>query len=526
METHTIFLLKDNIQNAEHALDADKHAMPYPLAEGFPLSGTLYVGAQNSSTPPWVAMINPHLEAPVGEAHTASISAVLIVSFNDHLFALTFGHGKSLLNPTSWVRDFGLLATLNRVNPTKLRSVDSKIYDDLVVTTRKQTSKSSKMDSFELDVGRALVRGVTGDAENNPCFSRLTGADGLRLTTELNIADLADLLEEVLNAYQDTAYQEAFGWIDNIREIDPARNVELDEQLTASLVDAEATSAYLAPSDIVDWDMILGFNYTGGAKRITYSELNLRDYLRILQGKGTVLSPEVLKRHKVRLKYEGHDDFQDAWAIYDCLVWETVLNERTYVLFDGRWFEIEPSYAERVSAHVNSLISDAIQFPNSPFGQSEGDYNTAVEIAFPDTYALLDCQNFLPTGAATRIEFCDLLSTTRQLIHVKKRSGSATLSHLFSQGSVSADLFLQDQALRTAIREKLIELEKPIHANLIPEERPQSGDYEVVYAVIAAAGQHGWPPPLPFFSSVNLMHHSGRIRNLGFQVSLQYIRQD
>jgi hypothetical protein len=36
METHTIFLLKDNIQNAEHALDADKHAMPYAPTHPIP----------------------------------------------------------------------------------------------------------------------------------------------------------------------------------------------------------------------------------------------------------------------------------------------------------------------------------------------------------------------------------------------------------------------------------------------------------------------------------------------------------
>jgi uncharacterized protein (TIGR04141 family) len=72
---------------------------------------------------------------------------------------------------------------------------------------------------------------------------------------------------------------------------------------------------------------------------------------------------------------------------------------------------------------------------------------------------------------------------------------------------------------------ELIELDKPAHAALILADRPTSANYEVVYAIIAGPGQAGWPPPLPFFSGVNLMHHARRVQNLGFNVSLQYIRQ-
>ena len=525
METLTIFLLKETIQNAVDALDPDKESTPFLLADEFPLTGTLFVGAQNRSTPSWVAMINPHLAAPVRAVYSASISAVLIVSYEGRHFALTLGHGKSLLRPTTWVRDFGLKATLNRVDPSKLRSIDSKIYDDLVVTTRKQTSRSSKVSSFELDVGRALVRGVTGDVDGNPSFMRLTGADALRLTTELPFAELSDLLEELMAAYNDDAYREAFGWIDNIREADPTRNAALDEQLVQSLLAADATDAYLAPADIVDWEEIHGFNFTGGVRTITYPDLNLRDYLQILEYKGTAITPELLKRHNVRVRYEGNDDLQDRWSIYDCLVWETALDNKNYVLFDSRWFEIEPAYAIRVVEFVNSLRSDAIAFPDAAAGQEEGDYNAGVANAFPDIYALLDCENFLPTGAASRIEFCDLLSLTRQIIHIKKRSSSATLSHLFSQGSVASDVFLQDQGLRISVNERLIALQKPGHAAIIPANPPTATDYEIVYAIIAREGQNGWPPPLPFFSAVNLMHHAKRVRNLSFRVSLQYIRQ-
>jgi uncharacterized protein (TIGR04141 family) len=116
------------------------------------------------------------------------------------------------------------------------------------------------------------------------------------------------------------------------------------------------------------------------------------------------------------------------------------------------------------------------------------------------------------------------MSSTRQLVHVKKRSSSATLSHLFSQGSVSADVFLRDSVARRQVRAKLTALGKAAYVALIPTARPTPAQYEVIYAVITKDST-AWPPPLPFFSAVNLMHHANRIQNLGFRVSLQHVKQ-
>jgi uncharacterized protein (TIGR04141 family) len=43
-----------------------------------------------------------------------------------------------------------------------------------------------------------------------------------------------------------------------------------------------------------------------------------------------------------------------------------------------------------------------------------------------------------PEEATTPIEFCDLLSSNKGLIYIKKKTRSATLSHLFAQGTVAA----------------------------------------------------------------------------------------
>ncbi|MBK1827358.1 TIGR04141 family sporadically distributed protein [Haloferula rosea] len=519
-----MFLLKDSITNPEDALDPDKSRTAIQLADNSSVWGTLFVGAQKRGIPDWVGMLNQFLVEPVVDVYSASIAAVLIVWHEERYFALTFGSGRFLLDPRACVRDFGLKVTLNRVDPAKLRSMDSKVYDDLVVSTRKQLSRSGAVANFELDVGRALLRGVTGDANDGEIFKRLTGASALRFTTELSFSQLDDILEEVVAAYEDTTYQANFGWIDNVREVNEERAEELDGLLETALLQPDAGGAYLAPADVVDWTEIDAFNYTGGSSGVEYQDLSLPAYVAIHIGKGQPPDIAALKRHRVKVRRDGQPQWRDEWAVYECIVWETDLNGRKYVLFDGRWFAVDQQYAASVLGYVASISVDPSGLPDGTVGEWEEVYNAAVETADPATYALLDRQLFTPTGGGSQIEFCDLLSSGCELVHVKKRSGSATLSHLFAQGSVAADLFLQDQGLRAAVRQNLTTAGKTGHAALIPPDRPVPNDFEVVYAVLVKPGRRAWPPPLPFFSAVNLMHHATRIQNLGFRVSIRHVR--
>lgn len=523
-QTYTVYLLKDTVTKFEEALDDAKNRRAYPLIPEFGLPGTLFVGSQNRSTPDWVDLLTPYLQTPLEGAFTANISAVLMLQYENRIFAFSFGYGKNLLLNTSWVRDFGLRVTLNRVNPEKLRSIDSKTYEDLVRSTRTQTSRSSKVESFQLDVARDLVRGVTGDARDTTFFKRLTGSDALKFSTTIAIADIADLLDELLAAYHDDTYKAHFGWIDNIKEVDLAVAAQLNGRLLEALQKSELDGMHLAPADVIDWEDIAGFNFTRGEKNTHFLELELEQYIEVLGDKLPELTLDQLRQHKVRVRYEDSDELRDMWNVYDCLIWETVIKTKRYVLFDGRWFEIAADYAARVKEVIASLLADSIVLPEAELGQDEEQYNISVEKGDARRFALLDRQTVRPSSASSPIEFCDLLSIDGHIVHVKKRSSSATLSHLFSQASVSCDIFLQDASVRKDVASKLRKMKKPAHAKLIPKAKPSPAEYHVVYAVLAREGKI-WPPELPFFSAVNLVHHAGRIQNLGFKVTLQHVKQ-
>ncbi len=57
--------------------------------------------------------------------------------------------------------------------------------------------------------------------------------------------------------------------------------------------------------------------------------------------------------------------------VYECLVWETTIEHRRFVLLDGLWFEIAPNYAAEVLDFVALISSTDIPFPNAPPGERE-----------------------------------------------------------------------------------------------------------------------------------------------------------
>ncbi|MNL25884.1 hypothetical protein D3C87_1473840 [compost metagenome] len=117
------------------------------------------------------------------------------------------------------------------------------------------------------------------------------------------------------------------------------------------------------------------------------------------------------------------------------------------------------------------------------------------------------------------IELCDLLTKDKKLIHVKHRKGgSAGLSHLFAQGSVSAEVMLGDRAFRKEARKVLRRISHSAH-ELIPIDGLKSSDYEVVFLILGDANS-SVKENLPFFSKVNLTLAFENLSQRGYEVKI------
>src|SRR5262249_3032035 len=120
------------------------------------------------------------------------------------------------------------------------------------------------------------------------------------------------------------------------------------------------------------------------------------------------------------------------------------------------------------------------------------------------------------------MEFCDLMDGQGRIVHVKRRSRSSTLSHLFAQGLLAAEVFVRDGTFRTDLVAKLQERNQPGAAALIPAGRPDTHEFEIVYAVLGDKPPTE-PEDLPFFSQLNFKLTAERLENLNYRVSLRQI---
>lgn len=516
----TIFLLRD-VDDHDDAIadDVKSGLVSSDLTKASGLNGRFYSRKSFTHTPGWAKYVDPVVEGGVQGVQSASASGMLFLKVDEHAFALTFGYGRSFLNQAKIERRFGLKVALNLIDERQIRSLDTKKFDEMVVSTNTQTSRTTELPTFGVDVLRDIVRAVTGTAPVGTGYKSLSGADALVLGVDKAVADLPSLLRDIYTHFTATRYQAAFGWVDHLAEVkNPILIAALDSELIGNLRAADTTTTHMAMPENLEWEDIEHFLITPTRKR-SYDELDLDEYLAQPPTDASNLTIDLLKNRKVSVKFISSADAVARWSVYQCLVSEHRVDGRLYALIEGRWFEIAQTLVTQVDDAISALPAATVALPPGLPGEPEGDYNARAAAASPGL-ALLDRELVAPDGAKTRIEFCDLMSTDGSLIHVKRKSRSSTLSHLFAQGHVSAESLsdgqLRDQ-VRAAIEKSAAGADSSGWLGLVaPSDSPPDRDkLAITFAVIANSSATGveW---LPFFSRLTLMQTVRDLNRLGF----------
>jgi uncharacterized protein (TIGR04141 family) len=144
---------------------------------------------------------------------------------------------------------------------------------------------------------------------------------------------------------------------------------------------------------------------------------------------------------------------------------------------------------------------------------SEETYNTRVCDGSAE-FALMDQQLIKYGGPRSGIEFCDIYSRAKDIIHVKRYGQSKVFSHFFSQGTVSGELFYTQDDFRHVVNDKLPET----HKISDPKKVPDRNEYRVVFAIVSDA--EGSRLTIPFFSRLNLRAACNRLIGYGYRVAI------
>ena len=518
----SVFLLKGAPANNFLTYLKTSEVTEFEIKDEFAIRGKIYCGVTSEQQPAWVGFLNQGAKKNLPHnLVNSSNKAILLFENSNRVFAITFGYGRYLLDDEFIERNFGLKVVLNSVNPDKLKSIDLSNLDDLTLQTRKQTSKGSSKEAFGLDIISDLMKAVTGTPSDRLLGGTLNGRDQVNLSPKIVFRDLKKIIKKISDYYDSDNYKTDFEWIDNVRiEKDLSKINKLNSLLVKEIQKEVTDKIYLSVPEILDWEKIPKFSYTEKGNK--FDELDIRDYFEKV-GDTDVLDLAKLKNHKVFVHSGNDDEGIPKWSIYNCMNFEKKLGNELFCLAMGSWYKIKDSFVNETYEYVRQIPISNIVFVEHKAGESEGQYNKKLADSNKKKYTLMDAKNVYCELAKSSIEPCDVFTNDKQFIHVKKKYSSATLSHLFAQGRISAEAFLSDREFRKGIRRN-IKKEKRLNQNLIPlTTKIESQDYEIIYAVIDKSNKDV-VSIFPFFSLLNLKQSYHSLSLMGFKVSIAKIK--
>jgi uncharacterized protein (TIGR04141 family) len=500
----------------------DRSAIVEEGAETLELGGvgTFYTEKSFVRPPDWVTDFFGTEIAGKFTILTASARGLLLVEATaaeaNHIFAITFGHGRHLLRDDVFEERFGLKVVLNSVARDSLRSIDKTTLGSLPKQSREQMSREGEAANFGIDIEQDLVSSVTGRSKVAMFGKIITGRDALTINAKITSKNVSTFLPEFLTRYESDDYKAEFDWIDQIKDVRDAITTDsLNTWLVDQLKAGHQEKIWMAPPGVVDWVSVKGFRYGLSKKATIYDDLRVADFL--AESPKDQLSIDTLRSKRVYALSSKTDLPIESWNCFRCFYAETSLNGQTYVLNNGKWYVIEQEFAERVLKEFADFPQSQLELPKYAH-KNEEEYNKATSASIVNSVCL--DRDLIPHGGGhSLIEFCDIKTQDNRFVHVKHYSGSAQLSHLFNQGLVSGELFVQDAEFRAKVNAKLPAGHKLADIN----ERPNAADYEVVYAVIS---QSKSPLDIPFFSKVSLRNARRRLRGYGFKVTLRKVERD
>jgi uncharacterized protein (TIGR04141 family) len=513
----TVYLIKADVQEPATVVRAERMTQ-VRLVPGSNLDAELYFvdPPPDLGQPAWMEPMEAIAE---GLPSTSSWGpgAVLVFRAAGRLFALTFGSGHFRLRNESLVEDFGLRVAADWLDPEDVIGVDSRTVEQAVLLTRRNASSGTGVAAMGVEADRDSVYSLTGRPRDPVHGKRVTGRVGAHLTRPVGPQDLLRVARELLDAYNAPTYQTAFPEIDRRREVDdPGLIAELDALMVAGLATPSRGGAYLAPPEIVDWGNVAGFRFNDDYRGQRRVEVTLEDYLAIAGGAVTLN-----RLHDDHVSLVARDTGRGPrWTVYKSLIAERATDNRTFVLADGRWWQVHEGYIADVTAMAASIPEAQVQLP--PYlsiDADEGAYNSRVAPLLGGAMSLdADLATF--KGERGRIELCDIAGPGRRLIHVKRGLRAKNLSHLFAQALGSAEALRHMPEARRQLRDRLAGL--PDLAAVIEDDAMHAGNWEVVIAIVASSRV---PENLPFFSRAHLARTYRALRRLDYSVSYRMIDQ-
>lgn len=510
-----IFKAKEEIRDISDLLKKVVRGRPYET-KNVNKEIILYYKQSLQNIPKWYSTFL-NLEDDIG-LFSSYVSAFFFkeVKIDDKniIFAFTFGGGESGLNLENFDESFGLRIALNlaesfvNIRKDNISTTQSKI--------REQAIKGQTVNSFGIDFEKDMLYGVTViPVQNSISESNISGSISLSVAKTINLNELDDFLIECYTISENKQYEERYPFINRIKEV--KNNSTLIEKINSAIVsnfnNRDRGRVWFSSPDFIDWEEIVHYEliYKGISK--TISEICVEAIDEIIKEKKHSID-EIKDFRNIKIQpVLASKSSDEEWSALDCLYAQVVVDGKTYVFNNKRYYEIDDDYEQSINEKFNQLtIEDSLdEFTKT---EREEDYIKGI-CKKNDSLVLMDQKTITIN---TPIEICDIFNiSNKTFIHIKKYASSAVLSHLFSQAYVSADIFTSQEG-----KNKF--LEKLKSQNDKVEDDYNITHYGVNLAIITKEKLNGTHVNLPFFSKINIISTVEKIQNMGFgKVAVMYI---
>jgi uncharacterized protein (TIGR04141 family) len=509
----SIYLVKDMFESTDQIFQ-----LQTSILYRYSNEKVAYFVGSNINTPKWLHTFFTREDANIIIANSKVVLLVKRTIDNERrIFALTFGYGKSLFADDVLEERFGLKVLLNSTSDDSLRKISLVNIGGNYRQSQSQIPNTGSISEFGFDVERDLIRSVSAKTTDRQFGKSVAaGSDIFAVSVAYNVDNIEEFLDYCYTKYKSDRYKEHFEWIDNIAEIRSKSIVDrLNNELVELLIEQAYDKVWSAVPEIISWVEFDHFRYNGNR----YDDINIGDIYNWLHDDNAI-NIDALKQRQIH--YVSPDGIDiNHWTIFKCLIAEFSIGGKQYCLCNGKWYKISDDYASKINTeYANIPLSQIDTIDYSPDGRvdyGETQYNAELAAHLPHSIYLHEIGEIpYGGGSGNKIEVCDILTENHELLHIKKNSGSSTLSHLFNQGAVSGELLL-DSAFRQKANDKLRALGRTECFN----EDFLSRDYTVVFGIINKSPDDR--PKIPFFSKVAIRYAYQRLRGIGYTVQIKNI---
>src|SRR5690606_21542641 len=281
----SIYLLKADFDSTNSLKEEHSLELVQEENTNLPENAVMYISDRPANTPWWKSYwgIDKNLIQ-------TQKGALAFLNVNENWIVLTFGSTYHQLKDEAYEYDFGIITTLNALDPKKIKSTDI-LQPENAKRQRVQSPTASELNFFQLNNDETILKRMTGAVreEYKDLFKNITGGNSLRISSKLQANEISELCHDLIEIYKKEDYKTSFPELQNIVHVkDPILLSQLNSTIVIAFnQDPAPMELVLAIPDIFDYETDYKVKYSGaGSSNIEFLDVYIKSYREYLQEKG------------------------------------------------------------------------------------------------------------------------------------------------------------------------------------------------------------------------------------------------